>query len=373
MSARDTRRVILISGHYLQSKRPASYHHLATVYWELGWDVTFVTAAISRLSRWRGDSRFEYPIFEEANRFVTVRERLRSFVLLTWTHPGNLPSARANRLAAPWFRRYAHSPLGPLAEALRDADLIIFEGTAVLLLVERIRDIAPHARLVYRVSDDLRRLRVHPVIIEAEQRALPLFDLVSAYTPEAAQRLVPFRPVEVHPPGVDKAEFDRKTSSPYGEMPSAVFVGASPLAFDPDTMALAADLAPHVDFHVIGQTARAFSAPNVTFHEEMPFESAVPYMQHATMGLYFASPQHGPLGNSNIVPEYSYCRLPIVAPSDLDVGRPNVCLYERGDPPSLRRALADAERMPHDPAFADGVLSTQELAIALAGDSLSVR
>jgi 2-beta-glucuronyltransferase len=372
MTARDTRRVILISGHYLQSRRPASYHHLATVYWELGWDVTFVTAAISRLSRWRGDSRFEYPIFEEANRFVTVRERLRSFVLLTWTHPGKLPTALANRLAAPWFRRYAHSPLGPLAEALRDADLIIFEGTAVLLLVERIRNIAPHARLVYRVSDDLRRLPVHPVIIEAEERALPLFDLVSAHTPEAAQALVPFRPVEVHPPGIDKAAFDRETSSPYGEKPSAVFVGVGPLAFDPDTMALAAELAPHVDFHVIGQPARALGA-NVTFHEEMPFESAVPYMQHATMGLYFASPHHGPLGKSNKVAEYSYCRLPIVAPSDLHIGRPNVRVYERGDPPSLRRALADAERMPHDPAFADGVLSVEELAIALAADSLSVR
>jgi 2-beta-glucuronyltransferase len=372
MTARDTRRVILISGHYLQSRRPANYHHLATVYWELGWDVTFVTAAISRLSRWRGDSRFEYPIFEEANRFVTVRERLRSFVLLTWTHPGKLPTALANRLAAPWFRRYAHSPLGPLAEALRDADLIIFEGTAVLLLVERIRNIAPHARLVYRVSDDLRRFPVHPVIIEAEERALPLFDLVSAYTPEVAQALVPFRPVEVHPPGVDKAAFDRETSSPYGEKPSAVFVGGRPLDFDPDTMALAAELAPHVDFHVIGQPARALGA-NVTFHEEMPFESAVPYMQHATMGLYFASPHHGPLGKSNKVAEYSYCRLPIVAPSDLHIGRPNVRVYERGDPPSLRRALADAERMPRDPAFADGVLSIQELAIALAADSLSVR
>jgi 2-beta-glucuronyltransferase len=372
MTARDGRRVILISGHYLQSKRRASYHHLATAYWNLGWDVTFVTAAISRLSRLRGDYRFEYPILEEANRFVTVRDRLRSFVLLTTTHPGKLPTAFADRLAAPWFRRYANTPLGPLEEALRDADLIVFEGTAALLLVRRIRDLARHARLVYRVSDDLRRLPVHPIILEAEERALPLFDLVSTHTPEAAQPLVSFRPVEVHSPAVDKAALDRKTSSPYGEKPAAIFVGVSHLVFDPDTMALAAELAPHVDFHVIGQPDRSLGA-NVTFHDEMPFESVVPYMQHATMGLYFSSPHHAPLGNSNKVAQYSYCRLPIVAPSDLHIGRPNVCVYERGDPPSLGRALAAAERMPHDPSFADGVMSLEELAMALAGDDLSAR
>ena len=54
-----TRRVILVSGHYLGSKRRAGFHHLAQAYGSLGWDVTFVTAAISLLSRLRGDYRFE--------------------------------------------------------------------------------------------------------------------------------------------------------------------------------------------------------------------------------------------------------------------------------------------------------------------------
>lgn len=372
MTVGDGLRVVLISGHYLQSKRRASYHHLAAAYWNLGWDVTFVTAAISHLSRLRGDYRFEYPVLKEANRLVTIQDRLRSFVLLTKTHPGKLPTALANRLATPLFRRYANVRLGPLEDALRGADLIIFEGTAALMLVERIRDMAPRARLVYRVSDDLRRLPVHPVIIEAERRALPLFDLVSTHTAEAAQALLPFRVVEVHSPAVDKAAFDRATSSPYGERASAIFVGVSHLVFDPDTMGLAAKLAPHIDFHVIGQ-APTFFAANVTFHEEMPFESVVPYVRHATMGLYFSSPHHAPLGNSNKVAQYSYCRLPIVAPSDLHIGRPNVCVYKRGDPTSLRRALEEAERMPHNPAFAEGVLSAEELALALAGDGVHSR
>jgi 2-beta-glucuronyltransferase len=363
-----TRRVVLVSGHYFGSKRRAGFHHLAEAYWGLGWDVTFVTAAISLLSRLRGDYRFEYPVREEANRFVTVRERLRSFVLLTRTHPGSLRSELADRLSAPLFRRYAHVSLGPLADALRDANLVVFEGTAALLLFERVRDLAASARLVYRASDDLRMLGVHPVIVEAEERALPSFDLVSAPTQYIAGVLGRFSPAQVHPPGIDKAAFDRPTATPYGDGPSAVFAGVSHF-FDYESLALASEAFPHLEFHVIGPPSRRLGE-NVVFHPEMPFESVVPYMQHATIGLLFLPADDPRLGHGNKVAQYSYCRLPIVAPSDLHVTRANVRTYERGDSGSLEVALGEAEAMPHDAAFADGLMSSGELARVLAGDRL---
>jgi 2-beta-glucuronyltransferase len=361
-----TRRVILISGHYYGSKRRAGFHHLAGAYWNLGWDVTFVTAAISRLSRLRGDFRFAYPVHEEANRLVPVRERLTGYVLMTRTHPGNLGSGFANRLAAPWFARYASIPLGPLEDRLRDADLVVFESTAALLLVERIRSLAPRARLVYRASDDLRMLGVHPLILEAETNAMPLFDLVSAPTREIAGVLAAYGPVEVHPPGIDKAALSRRTESPYGARPAAVFAGVAPL-FDYESLAAAAELAEHVAFHIIGPQARP-NPTNVVFHAEMPFEELVPYLQHATFGLLLFPPGYPSLGQGNKVAQYSYCRLPIVAPAHLDGERGNLCLFDRGDSKSLRRALAEAERMPHYAHFAEGIMSAVELAGILAGD-----
>jgi 2-beta-glucuronyltransferase len=360
------RRVILISGHYLGSKRRAGFHHLADAYWSLGWDVTFVTAAISRLSGLTGDYRFAYPVREEANRFVPVRERLTSYVLMSWTHPGSLRFDWANRLSSPWFARYANLPLGALEQRLREADLVVFEGTAALLLVERVQRLAPRARLVYRASDDLRALGVHPLIVDAEIRSLRLFDLVSAPTREIADVLAPYGPVEVHPPGVDKAAFDRPTESPYGSGPAAVFAGVSPL-FDYESLATAAELAPHVAFHVIGPLPRPQPA-NVAFHAELPFAEVVPYLQHATFGLLLFPSGYGSLGQGNKVAQYSYCRLPIVAPSHLEADRPNLCPFEPGDSESLARALGEAERMPHSPAFADGVMSAEELAALLAGD-----
>jgi 2-beta-glucuronyltransferase len=364
-----TRSVILISGHYLGSKRRAGFHHLAQAYARAGWNVTFVTAAISLLSRLRGDYRFEYPVRAEANRLIPMGERLTSFVLLTRTHPGNLGLGLANRLSSPWFARYARVPLGPLNEPLERADLIIFEGTAALLLVDRIRRLAPRARLVYRASDDLRRLGLHPLILEAEARAVPLFDLVSVPSERIARVLAPYGPVQIHPPGIDKEAFDRATASPYPGGPAAVFAGVSPF-FDYESLGRAGEVAPEVAFHVIGPERRPAPA-NVTFHAEMPFEEVVPYLQHAAFGLLFFPPGEGALslGNGNKVAQYSYCRLPIVAPAYLEVERANVCVFERGDLESLRRALDRAGRMEHSPAFAEGVLSADELAEILAGEA----
>ena len=100
----------------------------------------------------------------------------------------------------------------------------------------------------------------------------------------------------------------------------------------------------------------------------MPFDEIVPYLQHATFALLLFPPGYGSLGQGNKVAQYSYCRLPIVAPAHLESDRPNLCLFEPGDGESLRRALEEAERMPHSPAFADGVMSAEELAAILAGD-----
>lgn len=362
------RRVILVSGHYLGSKRRAGFHHLAGAYWKLGWNVTFVTAAISGLSRRRGDYRFAYPVREEANRLVPVRERLTSYVLMTRTHPGNLRSGLANRLSTPWFARYARVPLGPLEQRMREADLVVFEGTAALLLTERIRGLAPRARLVYRASDDLRAVGVHPLILEAEGKAIPHFDLVSVPTRQIAESLKRYGPVEVQPPGIDKEAFDRPTESPYDDGPAAVFAGVSPL-FDYESLAAAAELAPHVAFHIIGPPPRLVPA-NVVFHRELPFEEVVPFLRYATFGLLLVPSGYASLGQGNKVAQYSYCRLPIVAPAWLDGDRPNLCFFEPGEAESLGRALEEAERMPHSTAFADGVMSAEDLAAVLAGDPL---
>ena len=361
------RRVLLVSPAYLGSRRRIGFHHLASAYRHQGWDVVFVTAPISFLSRLRGDYRFGYPVREEANRLVPVDERLTSFVLMTRWQPGNLRLPLANRLSTELFRRYARVPLGPLSALLPDTDLLVFEGTAALLLLPRFRELAPRARIVYRASDDLRRLKVHPLLLQAEAEAVAAADLASVPTQEMAAALEPYGPVQVHPPGVDKEAFDRPSASPFAAGVNAVFAGVTRL-FDYPTLASAAHLARHVSFHVIGLPVESMP-PNVTFYSELPFDDVVPYLRHATYGLLFFPPGYPSLGQGNKVAQYSYCRLPIVAPSFFETARSNMCRYEPGDEESLRRALIEAEGMPHDESFADGILSAEELALILAGEA----
>ena len=90
------RTVILVSGHYLESKRRAGFHWLADAFWRAGGEVLFFTAGLSHLSRLRGDQRFQFPVRAEAKRIKWVRERLASFVWFTPWHTANLRLALLN-------------------------------------------------------------------------------------------------------------------------------------------------------------------------------------------------------------------------------------------------------------------------------------
>ena len=117
-------------------------------------------------------------------------------------------------------------------------------------------------------------------------------------------------------------------------------------------------------------TDRPFQEPTPvpTDIEPGAFEVLVPYLQHATFGLLLFPEGYASLGQGNKIAQYSYCRLPIVAPTYLEADRPNVCGFAPGDRKSLGRALAEAERMPHSSTFAAGIMSAEELGLILAGE-----
>jgi len=367
LQEKTPRRVILISGHYLRSKRQAGFHHLARAYWRLGWDVTFVTAPISLLSRLRGDFRFEYPVAAEANRPIRVNERLTSFVLMTTLHPINLRSSLINAIARPLLGRYAKTNLGPLADFLGRSDLVVFESSAALLLVDRVRLLAPRARLVYRVSDDLRTLGLHPLVLDAEQRVLATFDLVSTPSRFIYDALAGRGRVELQGHAIDKQVFDQPCESPYRGGPNAIHVGIA-RGFNYESLATAARVAPDMTFHIIGPEPRRATSENVVFYGELPFEATVPFLKHADIGLDFIARREGveSFTDSLKIIQYSYCLLPILRPSYLHSDRPNACYYEPGDERSTARAIAEARAMPHEASFADGIPSWEELARSFA-------
>ncbi len=365
-------RVVLITQHHIASKRKAGFHWLADAYWRMGWDVLFFTAYISPISWFRGERRFPRGLLwratREARRVIRVEERLFSYVWFTPWHPANLRSPVLNRLTNGLFSRYGDLPLGASAPLVTEADLFVFEPTPGLLLFDAFKRRNPDARYVYRVSDDLRVLGRHPCVVSEEERVAPQFDLVSAPSRSLYERFAHLPNAALHFHGVDLATYGTASPSPYPRgSTNAVFIGHALL--DVDFVVRAAIEFPDVTFHLIGQLPSVPSAANIRTHGELPFAEMVPYVQHADIGLHTL--QHVPgaevFSDSLKVHQYTYCRLPIIAPDFLRSERKNVCYYTPGNTDSIREALLCARSLDRTAAIFDSPPTWDSLARTLAG------
>ena len=363
------KQVVLVTGHYLQSDRRAGFHWLADAYHRAGWRVLFFTAAISRLSRLRGDYRFAYPVRQEARRVKWIDDRLASYVWYTPWHPANLRSMLLNRLARGLFSRYGDLPLGPAEPLVKAANLIIFESTPGLMLFDRFKRLNPDARYAYRVSDDLHVLRNHPVVLAAEDSCTPKFDLISVPSEFLLRRFGRLPHAAVHHHGACREILDRDVPSPYGGTwrANAVFTGSA--FFDRDFLRRASRLFGEWAFHIVGRVPRLPRRENVFAHGEMPFARLAAFLKHADIGLQTLEYREGAesFTDSVKVIQYTYCRLPVVAPGFLRSPRTNVFYYNPGGDESIRQAMEAArhfDRTTIDPA---GCGSWDDLAAKLAG------
>jgi 2-beta-glucuronyltransferase len=174
--------------------------------------------------------------------------------------------------------------------------------------------------------------------------------------------------VQLQHHGIDKAAFDAPSPSPY-EDPGlkAVFVGTSHL--DRDFLSKAAAAFPAWQFHVIGPFRDLPSAANIRAWGELPYAETVPFITHADIGLATRTTVRNAevLSDSLKVIQYTYARLPVVAPEVLGSARSNVISYRPGDPVSIRTALQRAAALDRSTISREGILSWDELAAALAG------
>jgi 2-beta-glucuronyltransferase len=358
------KRALLITGHYFESQRRAGFHWLAEALWQAGWEVIFVTTAISWMSWLQRNYRMTYPIFREAHQLRWVRERLGSYVWLTPWHPVDLRYSWLNQLADRLFARYGQFSLGLLAPLARQADMFIFESKPGLMLFDRLRQLNPHARLIYRVSDDLRLLRTHRVVLETESRIAPQFDLISVPNALLLRRFEHLPQAVLHHHGICKSRFDQDYPSPYGEgwETHLVFVGTAYL--DIDFIDKASAHFPTWAFHLIGPLPGVPRRHNVFAYGEMPFDATIPYLKHADIGLHTLICKSGAasFADSLKVIQYTYCRLPIVAPEPMRSARVHTFYYQPGDQTSIVRALDHARAFDRAKVEVEGIHSWKALA-----------
>lgn len=335
--------VVLITGHYYESKRKAGFHWIAEEYYKMGWEVIFITAPISYLSKLRNDHKFTYDIENEKNSLKKVKGDLYSYVYFTLYHPGNLRSKVLNNLMTPLFSLYGKSLKGDLGNIIKKADLFIFESTPGLILFDKFKRINPTAKYVYRVSDDLKLIKAHPMVIKYESKHYQDFDLISVPSEFIYNQFREKDNVRLHFHGIEKSFFDSEKKSPFEKgKKNAVFVGNS--HFDYKFLEMAAKNFSEINFHIIGPLEKKIVKENIIYYGEMPFKDTIKYIINADIGLANRSYFYGAesLTDSLKILQYTYCNLPYIAPEFLRSNRENGFFYSPDDDNSIRKAINDS-------------------------------
>lgn len=365
-------KISLLSNHYYRSLRRAGFHFLADALHAAGHEVTFITTGLSWISYARRDYRCSYPGIREAHgRLCEERPGFFSYVHFTMWHPHTLIIPPLDYMSSRFVYRYDRFSMGEVEEKIASSDIIIYESCNALFLVQKCRKLAPEARHVYRVSDDVRVLRsAHPELQIVEKKESQAFDLISVPCAYLAEKFSQSCNVRLHPHGVNTMLFDAVDHSPYPGGVNAVFVGNAYL--DYEFIKKASEACPEIMFHLIGPFREDLQRDNVLYHGEMAFEDTVPYVKFADVGLYCldlsCSSHSKSFTDSLKLKQYRYCGLPVVAPIGLDLHREGIFYYDASRSDSYRAALTDALQCGRDPTRADEVSGWDAVAADILSD-----
>jgi len=335
-------KVVLFSGHYYNSKRRAGFHFLADAFKAKGFDVVFVTVPVSLLTFLKNDYKiYEKYFFKNLFRPI-IFNGIKSIVNKSLLHPIDRNSKLIEEIGNMFFKLN-----DDVIKEVKTADYIVFESTLALLFFEQVKLINPKAYMIYRMSDDIEKLGLAKKVIAYERKILNQFDLVSVPTKSMLDKFILLSPnnVRLHYHGIDKASYDFCTESPYtSNLINHVFVGNSYL--DENFIKIASELFPDHNFHIIGPFKKFIKRKNVIFYGQLPFEETIPYVKFASSGLQIrknAKNVAETLADSLKVLQYTYCKLPIIAPSVIPAyHRKNFFYYEYNDKNSIKKCINNA-------------------------------
>ncbi len=363
MKTPDKRKVLIVTGqHFAGQPRKVDLHFMAEALNEQGVHVDFLSLRLSLASRFIHDGRWEYAKARRHNRWIEVSPLLDEFIWVNTIHPMNLSGKAANWLSGQIFRHYSALLPGEVIRRLSDYTHILVESGISVLLLHRLRILAPQACLIYHAADRLSTIGTHPAAVAHLKRHSSDIDLAHVMA-EAIKPDIPSGvPVIYLPHGISKAGFAKIDQSPFSGQRNVVSVGD--MLFDPQAVKILAEAFPDWTFHLFGRLAAlADPLPNVVTHGERPFDEIVGYIKFADIGLapYADAPDADYLSQSSLkMIQYTFCRLPIVAPHFASAGRNHVHGYDPLSPETLKTAFANACRQDREMIDISQVMSWQE-------------
>jgi 2-beta-glucuronyltransferase len=326
---------------------------LAEAFRDAGWTVRFVTTGVSRLSFLKRDPRLDRLQRTDCNRWITAPDGVETYVYCPLVHP----FARyvgINPITDHLFARlYRDGLRADLGRGVAASDLVVFESSAALLLFEEVGRLAPRARRVYRVSDDVRVVGMAPSILAAEDAAVGRFDLISVPSRVLLQeRFTHLATARFHPHGLDLQRLEAARDAPQPELDRPACVALGTTLFNAELLALCAQARPDVRFYIVGALPAKcrIKLPNITWFGELPFEEALKMAAACDIAAAFYRAEEGTTylaETSNKIAQYIFFQKPIVGPRHLAALLGRVSFFavdpqtEAGAREAIDRALTD--------------------------------
>ena len=335
-------KVVFLSWHYYNSKRRAGFHHLATSLSKKKYNVVFIASVVSIFTFLRRE-KILYEKHFLRNSFQNLKfNNVTSIINFSLLRPPLSRSSPIFELISSIFFRLNRKSLREIS----NADTIVFESTIAIYFFYKVKSINPNARIIYRASDDMEVFSASKKILEFEKSLLAKFDVVSVTTRSHFDKLYKISPnnLKLHYHGVDKDLFNAANLNPFKNKINIVFVGTRDL--DENFIELASRQFSNYQFHVVGPFNPCVKRNNVTYHGYMSFKDTLPYIKYASIALQTVTSNNGLISfftDSNKILQYSFCKLPIIAPSVINAQhRTNFFYYEYNDIKSIINCIEDA-------------------------------
>jgi glycosyltransferase involved in cell wall biosynthesis len=302
-------------------------HHIARSLVEAGWDVAYVSNAISPVQAVRDWSEFRSRLGRHAWRGERLMDgHLWAFMPFALVTPHNAPVLGSRLVHERWQRL----TLPNLVEAVRrrgfgDLDLLFIESPAQAFWLDAIR----YRRSAARVMDRMSGFRRYSAEMQRlEERVVRSVDLVaySARSLESDVSAMGAKATLHLPNGVDYRLFAEGDASIPKDLaaiprPRAIYVGAMDNWFDFVTINEVAERMPDVSFVFIGPDGlarqRLRERPNVHLLGPRPHPSLPGYLHNADVGLIPFDAAGSPELVNAVHPlklyEYLAAGLPVVA------------------------------------------------------------
>lgn len=360
----DRPRILMASYFDWESPLHLGSHNLAAAFADAGWDVAFVSTAISlaQAARDRSDFTARAARYSFGGR-RWLGGRLWAYMPFALLTPHNVPVLRGRLMHAHWQLLTIPNVVKTVrSHGFGSVDLLYIDWPLQAFWLQAIQHRASVARITDRNSG---YVGASPVLRVMEEELVRSVDVV-AHTSiglEAQLREQGAQHVLYLPNGVDVAHFrdsDRSAPPEYAGIPHpiAVYVGSLDEWFDYAAVNKAAAMLPDVSFVIIGPAqharARLHRSENLHLLGSRPFSQLPRYLHNADVGLLPRDTRsRGELVHAMHplkLYEYMACGLPVVATRLDELERLDSPAILCADDDSFVTAIRTALTDPPDPS-----------------------